>query len=278
MTVEHGLEVTPEVLPAPGQDNPEVAPASTAEANAEVVTPSDEPVTPEAEEKLLKQSEVNELVEKRLAKAARLREKQAAETEYWKQEALRRAASVQPNVPSAEPVEPKQEQFASWEDYNRAVVKHEAAKIARAEIQRMQQESEQRAAQAKAQAAQRQWTAKAEKARDRFDDFDEALGSSEQQYPQPLLDAIAESDIGPELAYHLAKHPEDAERIARLAPHSAIRELGKLEAKLSAPPAVKKVTNAPAPIETVQGRGPQGSKDPGDMTQDEYRKWREGKT
>lgn len=74
-------------------------------------------------------------------------------------------------------------------------------------------------------------------------------------------DAILESEVGPQMAQHLAEHPEEVERIARLSPNSAIRALGKIEAlyettsaSASAGPAAKTVTTAPAPPTTLAAR------------------------
>jgi hypothetical protein len=59
------------------------------------------------------------------------------------------------------------------------------------------------------------------------------------------------------VAYHLATNPGEARRIASLDQISQVRELGKLEAKLSAPPApqVKLKTDAPDPPNVVRGNG-----------------------
>lgn len=82
----------------------------------------------------------------------------------------------------------------------------------------------------------------------------------------PMGDAIMDSEVGAELADYLASHPEEAERIARLAPIPALLALGKLEASIPthasarAQPAAKTVTTAPAPPTTLAAR----SADPSD--------------
>jgi hypothetical protein len=84
----------------------------------------------------------------------------------------------------------------------------------------------------------------------------------------PIGDALMDSEHGVALADYLATHPTEAERIARLGPVSAIRELGRLEATIStttsasasAGPAAKTVTSAPAPPTTLAAR----SADPAD--------------
>lgn len=78
----------------------------------------------------------------------------------------------------------------------------------------------------------------------------------------PIGDALIDSDVGPQVALHLATHPEEAARIAALSPVSQLRAVGKLEslfapltsASASAGPAAKTVTTAPAPPTTLAAR------------------------
>lgn len=69
-----------------------------------------------------------------------------------------------------------------------------------------------------------------------------------------LHDYVMESEMAPQVAYHLAKNPAVLFELTRLSPIAAVRELTRLEAKLSAPPPPKPVTNAPAPIKPVGTR------------------------
>ncbi len=58
---------------------------------------------------------------------------------------------------------------------------------------------------------------------------------------------IAESDLAPEIALHLAENIPLAQQIARLSPVQAAREIGRIEAKLANKPAPAPVTKAPPP-------------------------------
>ena len=55
-------------------------------------------------------------------------------------------------------------------------------------------------------------------------------------------------------SYYLGSNPKDAERISRMSPLAQAKEIGKIEAKLSSNPPVKKTTSAPAPISPVTAR------------------------
>jgi hypothetical protein len=77
----------------------------------------------------------------------------------------------------------------------------------------------------------------------------------------PLGRALVESPIAPELILHFADHPDDFTRIGSFPLPTALRELGKLEARLEAgaTPSVvgdapKHVTSAPRPPTTLGSR------------------------
>jgi hypothetical protein len=69
-----------------------------------------------------------------------------------------------------------------------------------------------------------------------------------------MAETIRASDIGPDVAYYLGSNVKEAERIARLSPFLQAKEIGKIEAKLSDNPPIKKSTSAPAPITPVTAR------------------------
>ena len=126
----------------------------------------------------------------------------------------------------------------------------------------------------------------AAKARAQFPDFDRVMesvkGTEADQAPQFVLNYIFESDLSAQMAYHLAKHPEEAQRIYKLKPIRGIAELGKLEDKLVTVEPPKTVTppviergGAPAPITPLNGEGTVGiNTDPSKMSYKELRAFR----
>jgi hypothetical protein len=78
-----------------------------------------------------------------------------------------------------------------------------------------------------------------------------------------ILEGLVDSDIGGPLALHLDSNPRERARIASLPFPRALVAIGRLEAKLSAAPATKKTTTAPAPI-TAVGTGGGAVRDIGD--------------
>ena len=69
-----------------------------------------------------------------------------------------------------------------------------------------------------------------------------------------MAETIKASDLGPDLAYWLGSNPKEADRISRLSPLLQAREIGKIEAKITAEPVQKKTSTAPDPIRPVTAR------------------------
>lgn len=236
-------------------------PVSVQETTEQEVT-----ATPEEKpaEKTFTQEQVNELIEKRLAKAER---KAAREREKLLQMAVNgrqpeKQPEAQPEVDGA----PKREDFASYEDYLEARADWKAEQKAKAIIEQRERERVEAEARKQAETKAKTWQQRLKEAEKEIEDIHEILEDSEAPLTQPMLEAITDSDIGPKIAVHLAKHPEEAERIANLSPIAQVREITKLETKLSAEPQPpkKEPSKAPDPITPVGGKAGKVSDKPSD--------------
>lgn len=244
--------------------------AESIEQSAAVVdTTADQPteeVTPEAKsERTFTQDEVDKVVQKRLAKEHRRIEKYAAaeaELRILKEQ-------MQSKQPSQEAPKgmPQPAQFQDYESYVEALTDWKvdqklAAKQAETEAQQRQRQAAERASQVQA---------KLSSASEKYDDFEDVALNPSVPITQAMAETIAESDIGGDLAYFLGSNLNEAFRISQLSPVGQVRELAKLEAKLSAAPPV--TTKAPPPINPV-GQRASVTKDPSKMTDAEFAKWR----
>jgi len=199
-------------------------PAPTPEVTAEPVVEVSAPEVPEAAPKTFSQEELDAAIGKRLAREQR----------KWERE------RVQPVVQQA-PVTP--EQFASNEDYVEALADQRAEqKIAEREQRKQQAEMLET------------YHDKEEEVRAKYDDFEQVAYNPNLTITTVMAQSIQASDNGPEVAYHLGANPREAERISRLSPIMQAKEIGKIEAQLTANPPVKKTSNAPAPISPVSAR------------------------
>ena len=82
-------------------------------------------------------------------------------------------------------------------------------------------------------------------------EFDRDEFASNVRITPAMAEAILDSDMGAKIVLHLNSHSKEASRIAELSPARQAAEIGKLEAKLSAP--VVKKSAAPKPIEPLSG-------------------------
>ena len=153
--------------------------------------------------------------------------------------------------------EPKPEQFSDMYEYAKALAEYTADKKL---MERDNQEKARKAA-AEQEARFKTWADRVNAAKTNLPDFDDMVQSSDVRVSDPVRDAIIESENGPQILYYLAENSEFAKKLADMSVVSAVREIGKIEAryvrdtKESAPEvktaAVK--SRAPAPISPLRG-------------------------
>lgn len=208
-------------------------------------------------------------VQKRLDELVRQREderraREAAEARESQLLALlkERQAPQQPAIQEEkEPARPDRNAFTDPDAYDRALdvyVNERAAFIARREVR--QQIEQDRKSQREAALAEHQnrikenFRQRVDKAKEKYPDYSVVAENPNIAVSVPMAHAIAMSDSGPDIAYHLGKNPQEAARISQLPIPAQLMELGIIAAKLVQPAAPPRVSNAPAPIKpTVSG-------------------------
>ena len=153
---------------------------------------------------------------------------------------------------------PQASQFQDAFEYAEALAEWSAEK---ALVERDKQE-QQRKIDNERQEVIKSWTSKLEKAKVDLPDFDDMVASSQVQVRDEVRDAILESDVGPQILYHLASDDDLARRISAMPVNKALKELGKLEVQFERKEApVEKSepvarSKAPAPIKPLTaGKG-----------------------
>lgn len=250
--------IDPPASPA-GGDAP--APASPAPA----AIPAGEPAgdAPRDPNKVYSQDEVDKIAAK-IKKNERYRTKKEVEAYYQGRESLSgaRGDAPAPGAPPAAPVvekAPERANFESYEAFLDAKAEFNGRRAASEAFEKLEKE-------AKAAADQKAATARVQsfqaKVSEKYPDLHERVTEiGNITMPAGMSDAIQESEYGPDLLNHFADNPKEFERIAALAPSSAIREVGRLEARLeaaakpatTAAPAAPEPSAAPAPIRVVGG-------------------------
>lgn len=153
--------------------------------------------------------------------------------------------------------EPTPDQFSDMYEYAKALAEYTADKKL---AERDQQELNRKAA-AEQEVKFKAWADRVNAAKSNLPDFDDMVQSSEVRVSDPVRDAIIESEHGPQILYYLAENTEFAQKLAGMSLVSAVREIGKIEARYerdakATVPDVKPVvgkSKAPAPISPLRG-------------------------
>ena len=192
-------------------------------------------------------------------------------------EAERRAEAAEARVAKLmeghSPPNPNDEQYLNDPDaYQADLTAHRMRALRQEDVSEDAQTARQDAAAARAEAFQ----ARAESFRDEVPDFDQVAFGNHTTITESMAELIAESDMGPQIAYFMGKNPAEARGIASMGKTQQAIAIGRLEGRLeSQGKAPRKVTQAPAPIVPAAGKkAPTKLKyDPG-MSMDDYQKWR----
>ncbi len=213
----------PEVTATPGTEKPEGA----------------EP-TKAPEEKLLTQSEVNKLVQKR----ERIAESRALKIAREEAEHYRKLLAEQAKPAAEAPKgEPQYKDFEGRpEEYVRALIRYET-----------EQREAVRAQETKAQTVQRAQAEESEYVLGKFAEaetahpglFDRMAALPDSDLTKPMVDFVTDAEHGFAVGDFLANNPKEAGRVAALSPVKQVLELQKIAQRLSAPP---EITKQPSPI------------------------------
>ena len=250
------------------------------EADAVEETPESEPIADdeqseqesEPEGKATEERKQNPKLEKRfseLTKARKQAEENAAKAQAEKEQLearLREYEDRQAPQPQVEesPIgrEPRADQFDDAFEYAKALAEWSAEKA----LYDRDQQDLNRKAEEERQKVLKTWSEKLQKAKPNLADFDEIVNSTQVVVSNEVRDAIIESDVGPEILYHLASlDGEEAERFQALPMAKALREIGKLEARFEKQEAaqeeavrskpVAQKSKAPAPLSPIKATG-----------------------
>ena len=233
---------------APAQNIAGEAPAAPTEKPAEVVDDNtDEQPARRAEQRRL---------EKRLNRLHKERAEAQARAEFFE----RQYNESRQQQPVADSGAPKLADFEYDEvKYREAVERHASEKAAKeAEARRTAEQQRQYV-----HGVTQEWQKRVATVSKKYPDFADVTG--DVHLAIPALYAMMEADNGPDIAYYLGTHDEEAEQIASLSLPAQIRAIGRLEAKIAAEPAKPKTpSQAPAPIAPVGGGGGAASEMPSD--------------
>lgn len=170
------------------------------------------------------------------------------------QEATELRNKYEPKKTEQDP-EPRADQFSDLDEYTKAVKEWVADDVRRKDAA-AQAESAQKS---KQETIIKGWNERQAAVKVAIPDYVETLAASDLKVSDAIRDAVIESDVGPELLYHLAKNPDLVAELNAMTPAKSLIKFGKLEDKLTpsseSKPAAKviEISKAPTPISPLKG-------------------------
>lgn len=194
--------------------------------------------------------------QERFDELTRLRREAEREAEFWKAKATQGQPTEKPaREEPQEDAEPDPAEYTYGETdpaYIKNLARYEGRKAYRDEAEKDRRANAVRT-------VEQSWNERQQSFAKDKPDYKDVVDNDRWDCSQPMADAIRTSDVGPAVAYHLAKNPDEARRIAALNPLAAIREIGRLEARLDttsqANPPGKPASDAPTPPPQLRGNG-----------------------
>ena len=241
----------------------------------------------EDEEKVTEEPKPKPRLEKRIDKIVKEREqaREDATRERQKREEIEARlkdleSATKPKAEVNRDEKPRPDQFVDAFEYAEALADWSAENA----VMRARQEDIERKVQEERQKVIETWNSRLENVKKDLPDYDDMVASSDVVVSDQVRDAILESEVGPRILYHLAENPEIAEKISKSSLITALREIGKLEARFekTEPIEVKPVavkSKAPAPISPLKGTSSEQAviTDTDKMTYAQYKAMRQAK-
>lgn len=260
----------------------EKAPAEPVQSESVQDEASNEAATAEDQER-----KPNPKIERRFSEITKQREAARQEAERERQARIDLENKLKdmeaklkpaPQEPTEADPKPKPEQFSDMFEYAEALSEWTADK-------RIKEEKAKEVAQKVEQERQKTmetWSNRVNDFREKTPDFDDLVGSADVTVSNDVRDAIFESDVGPQILYHLAENPDIAKKLQGMTAIGALRMIGKLEAKFEDSPTptpketAVKTTKAPPPIKPIRAsaNGPVTELDDNRQFHGSYQAWK----
>ena len=244
----------------PKVDEPKEEPKAESEEHTEEEAKEIEEFEKEPEEP--KHEKPKTKLEKRFSELTKQREdaRKEAQTAREAQQALeKRLAEIEGRLnpqeqPQQDDGKPDRAQFTDAFEYAEKLAEWSAKQA----LAKRDLEEAEKAAKQQQEQTVKSWQERLSKTKQVYEDFDEVVAESPVAVSDQVRDAILESDIGPELVYYFAKNPDVVEKISGMNVLQALKEVGRIEAKLEKPndkPVEKpvQVSKAPPPISPIKG-------------------------
>jgi len=244
--------MTEEAQDAPVADEVEV---TEVKADAEI---TEEAKTEAGEEKVEQEAKPDDSspskkdskdgVQGRIDELTKLRRETERDRDYWKDQ----AQSKRPEQPEQRPAMEAGKTLADFE-YDEAkytqYVMDQATEAATRTVQEQVHKQSEGRKQADFQSKEAEFVKSS-------DDYMSVTRNPQLKISNDMVSVIQESDVGPQVLYYLGKNESESAAISRMPPLAMAREIGRLEAKVSATAKKASVSKAPAPTPKIKAVEP----------------------
>ncbi len=150
---------------------------------------------------------------------------------------------------------PTIDDYQTYDDYVEALTEYKASEILSKRDSEAAAKRENEELATKQREVEQSWEDKIDSLDENYDDFDEVMGKYQTTlFRNDLIQAVRESDLGPQVQYHLAKNPDLLNKLnsKTISPFAIYKEIAKIESQLLSKPAVR-VSKSSEPITPVKG-------------------------
>jgi len=279
VTSENLAEFTADKLGLASEESPTAATVEENPVEPAAEVGQSEPKLADDEATGTEEKKQNPKLEKRFSELT----KQRKEAEARAEELERRLAAIEGKQAQPAQAQPESVQKPTPDNYKDAFEYAEALSQWSAEqaLLKREQEVKQKEFEVQKQKVIQTWQQKLEATIAELPDYEDMVASSNVKVNDTVRDAILESDVGPRILYELASDDDIAEKLSTMSTASALKLIGKLEArfeKTEEPVKAEKKTvaaksKAPEPIRPLRSTG--GVADVGmDGNDMSYQQWK----
>jgi hypothetical protein len=279
VTSENLAEFNADKLGLASEESPTAATVEETPVEPAAEVGQSEPKLADDEATGTEEKKQNPKLEKRFSELT----KQRKEAEARAEEAERRLAALEGTKAQPAQAQPESVQKPTPDNYKDAFEYAEALSQWSAEqaLLKREQEVKQKEFEVQKQKVIQTWQQKLEATIAELPDYEDMVASSNVKVNDTVRDAILESDVGPRILYELASDDDIAEKLSTMSTASALKLIGKLEAKFEKteePVKAEKKTvaaksKAPEPIRPLRSTG--GVADVGmDGNDMSYQQWK----
>lgn len=212
-------------------------------------------------------------VQQRIDEITRARHEAEREAAYWRQRAMAGTESKAQPSANEPPPKPTPDKYQDYAEYVEALTDWKTDQKVREALSARDSEQAKQAEGRVQQTKQQAFAERVQQARTSITDYDEVVGLSDLPIAQHVGEVLLDSDVGPQLAYHLAKNPDLANRLNQMSPTAAAREIGRIEASIEKPvePVAKSTSKAPPPINPIGSGRTNATANPAQMDMEQYK-------